>query len=114
MKRAVAAALFLSFAGAIAAVPAFGDSVLNDGNVSATPNFGAIGFQDEISNWFTLTSGATINGVIFEVWVDPGASLESTGWSIGTTPYYSGAGGLPVVNTVSSNLLETGGGGTTM
>jgi hypothetical protein len=115
MKRAALAVLLLSFAGAMSVVPAFGDSVLDDNNfLASSRSFGDVGYGGEISNWFTLTSNATIKGAIFDVWVDPGASLESIGWSIGTTPYSSGAGGLPAVTLYLPPCLQPVRQGTTI
>jgi hypothetical protein len=40
-----------------------------------------------VSDSFTLTSAATVNGVNFGVWLSYGSTITNVDWSIGTAPY---------------------------
>jgi hypothetical protein len=87
MKRATLAALFLSFAGAIATVPAFAVSVLYDNAGPTTDTtMGYVTNSDTVSDTFTLSQASTITGMTFNVWyAGQGGTLPDAVWSIGTT-----------------------------
>jgi hypothetical protein len=117
MKRAVLAALFLSFAGAIATVPASADTVLYDTTSAGSGSSGGVGISaraGQISDPFTLTSNATVTGATITVWLNTypysgiAASLTTIDWSIGTSALGSSLGSGTDVAPASSITLTSG------
>ena len=116
MKKASLAALVFSFAGAIAAAPAFADTVLYN---NAGPNtdtgsplyaYGVYSASQDTTDSFTLASNATVTGANFMLWTyqngvegEPGFQVN---WSIGTTPFGSDVGTGTNVTPTSTVYLN--------
>lgn len=104
MKHAVLAAILLSLIGALAAVPAAADTILYN-NTGPAADGAAPGIEpggiygswlinpgNAVSDSFTVTSKATVTGVIFDVWLSPGDSLGSVTVSIAPAGFNGGPG----------------------
>jgi len=97
MRKAALAALFLSFACAVATMPAFAQTLYNNFTSysdTAVPYaaYGIFGAPYYTTDSFTLGSSATVAGVTFDYWVYASyptdeSPLNSIEWSIGTSPY---------------------------
>jgi hypothetical protein len=124
MKKAALAVLFLSFAIAIAAVPAFADSVLYNNTTAYSGTGVAYGIfgGNETTDSFTLASSATVTSVSFDFWApvptavpsSTPASIELTNinWSIGTSAFgasWSGTGVAPTSYTYLDTVNDNGG-----
>jgi hypothetical protein len=121
MKKAALPALFLFFAGAIAAVPAFADSVLYNNNGPYTDTgspYYAYGIYDAANGTtdsFTLTSSGTVIGANFVLWtyqVGPFGNITTPdttwdiNWSIGTSAFGSDVAAGAGVTPTSSVYLN--------
>src|ERR1700677_10282 len=104
MKLAIPAAFFLACAGALASVPAFAGTILYDNSTATSGTntgytMGTGSGDNSVSDSFTVSSSATATGANFWIVLEPGDSLLSVDWSIGTAPF----GGAPAVPIATSS-----------
>jgi hypothetical protein len=87
MRRLVFASLSLSLLGAIAAVPASG-AVLYDNTTAASNSTNAevISNGQSITDSFTLSQAAVVDGATFSIWVNQTDTLTGLDWAIVTDP----------------------------
>ena len=83
----------------LAVVPATGQVLYEDGPVNGTTDAWTINFGYIVSNTFTLTGSATVNGFDFYAWEYPGDKALTVDWSVtsdefGGTTYGSGTANL--------------------
>jgi hypothetical protein len=106
-KSAVLSVLILGLLGALAAIPASAGSVVLYDNSTASSyvtnnwyNYNGY-YYNSISDSFTLSSPATVTGVTFGSWTDPGATVTDLQWAIGTTDFASdiASGSASITNT---------------
>jgi hypothetical protein len=104
MKTRVFAKLACSLL--LPAVPALAGVVFSDFPMSGSLDARLIN-PYEVSNSFTLLSGATVNGVNFGLWMPSGATITSVQWAIGTDPFGTemGSGSAGVTATFNSAAL---------
>src|ERR1019366_926776 len=94
-------------------LPASAQALYEDGPVNGTQDAWTINFGYIVSNTFTLTSSATVNGFDFYVWEFPGDKLTSVDWSFtseefsGTT-YASGTASGPNLNDQFLSMNQYG------
>jgi len=84
---------------ALAAVPATGQVLYEDGPVNGTTDAWTINFGYIVSNTFTLTGSATVGGFDIYTWEYPGDKALTVDWSVtsgefGGTTYGSGTASL--------------------
>jgi hypothetical protein len=87
--KANLAVLFLSLVGAIAVVPASASTVYSNGSSTYNLDGQSInpGSLGTVTDSFTLPFNSNITGVTFDVWLDPGDTLSSVDWAIGTSQF---------------------------
>ncbi len=87
--------------------------IYDNGPINGTLGAWTIDEGIAASDSFLLTSSATLTGVDFGDWIDPGATPVSVQWGIGTSPDYTnsaGGGGSPVA-ALTNVFLGTNGAG---
>ena len=90
---------------AIAVVPVSADLYTN-GPINGTEDAYSINGGYATSDSFVLTSASVVTGVDFGAWTEPGDSVTSVQWSIGTTPGDNSLGGT--MNTTDNFLFTNG------
>ena len=85
MKAAVKTVYALALL-VIAVAPASADILYSNGPINGTITADLIDFGQSINDSFVLSSASTVTGVDFGAWTNPGDSVTSVQWSIGTTP----------------------------
>jgi len=107
MKKAVLASLAITLACVATATPAFADVLYSDG--SPGPGAQQIESPLALTDSFTLSQTSTITGADLVAWIDPGASLDSLEWSIGTSQFDTSLGSGTADPTAGSLLGHDGG-----
>jgi hypothetical protein len=109
------ASLFLSFACAVAALPAFAQTLYsNTGPYTDTGSpfyaYGVYNFSQDTTDSFTLGSSATVSGASFILWEYQSGATPLTSWdldySIGTSPFGSQVEAGTGVTPTSSDYLN--------
>jgi hypothetical protein len=95
-KSAIPAVLIVGLVGALAAVPAFADSVLYSNPGPGT--YTISGWGEPTSDSFTLSQDSTVTGVNLTLWFNAGDSPVSVTWQIDSS----------FTNFDSSSSLESG------
>ena len=75
-----------AFASACMTSVASAGVLYSNGILDGNTNGVGISFEQAIGNAFTLTSDATVTGVKFGVWSDPGATISTVDWGITSAP----------------------------
>jgi hypothetical protein len=90
-KLAILSTLTLGLIAAMAAAPAWADSVLYDNTVAGTSyqtgGFGVVAGFYAVSDSFTLSGNATITGAMLGIWVGSGTQATSVSWAITSSPF---------------------------
>jgi hypothetical protein len=76
----------------LSATAALAQTVFSDFPVNGQISAFSISGGGSTSDSFTLASPATVGQVVFGAWVNPGDTLTSLTWAIGTTPYDTSLG----------------------
>ncbi|MGD0905638.1 MAG: PEP-CTERM sorting domain-containing protein [Terracidiphilus sp.] len=96
---AVLSVLMLGLVGAIAAPPAFADTLYSNGPTNVEVYSWPIGYGASVSDSFTLLQASTITGATFVLWAE--SEPLSVSWSIGTAPF-DDTDGSATTNPVST------------
>lgn len=110
MKKLVFSVLFLSLVGAMMVVPASADAVYTSGPANGSFSYWEISGSDAVTNSFTVSNSGYATMATFVVWLNPGETLNSVNWSLGTTQYGTQLGhGTASVTALSSYYNSTAG-----
>jgi hypothetical protein len=71
----------------LAVVPAVAQDIYDNGPTNGTTDGWTINFGFAVSDSFTLSSGATVGGLNFAAWVEPGDTLQSAEVSITSSEF---------------------------
>jgi hypothetical protein len=105
---AVLPVLILGLACALAPAPAFAGTLYDNSTANSYLTDGW-GVNQEITNSFTLTSGATVTGATLGLWLNSGDTPTTVTWAITNAPdpaFFSGGAPGPAAGDVTSNLFS--------
>lgn len=103
MKKLLFSVVVLSFVGAVMTVPASADPLFTSGPANGNFDYWVISGTNAVTNSFSLSNSGYATGATFVVWLNPGETLSSVNWSLGTTQYGTQLGtGTANVSMVSS------------
>ena len=77
---------------ALAAVPALAQEFYENGPINGTTDAWTINFGYIVSDTFTVTPNATMDGFEFGVWEFPGDTMTTVDWTVTTTENGTGVG----------------------
>jgi hypothetical protein len=103
MKTTNLAVLFLGLLGVVAAVPASAETIYSNGPGNYGVGAWTINSGNSVTDSFTLSQDAVINGATFDIWAPSGDTLTSVDWSIGTSQY----GGTTTTVDPTGTFVET-------
>jgi hypothetical protein len=103
MKKLIFSVLLLSLVGATLAVPAYADSVYSSGAVNGNYDAWQINSSKSVSDSITLAQNGFVYSATFASWLNPGDTMSSIQWSLGTTAYGSQLGSGTATTSVFLN-----------
>jgi len=106
MKTAALAASFFALVCAAASVPATAATIYTSGTTTGNFNAWNISGNFVVTDQFTLSAGADVTSISFDVWLFPGGSLDSVDWGFGLARYGTGVASGTDATTTGTLLGE--------
>jgi len=106
MKKAILAFSLLTLLCAAASIPASAGTIYTSGTTTGNFDAWSISGNFAVTDQFTLSNGADVTGITFDVWLFPTDTLDSVDWGFGVDKYGGGVASGTDATTAGTLLGE--------